>query len=126
MPLAVTIDRSKGLQLDQTALKSGEVLWFVQLPFEARRGDFEGIFGPWDEVFYVEYGSKVLGELYAILVGYAGEPLCGDSFWQVFCGACFCERGEFCSLKCILFNKNPKRPELDAALKFEVNKLQIV
>ena len=45
LPLPVLVDRSKGLKLDQTALKPGVVFGPVELAFKARRRDLEGVFG---------------------------------------------------------------------------------
>ena len=63
LPLPVLVDRSKGLELDQTALKPGVVLGPQQLAFEAGRGDLQGVLGPGDEVFDVEDGAEVLCEV---------------------------------------------------------------
>ena len=92
LPLAIFVDRSKCLEFDEASLKTGEVLWFIQLTLEPGRGDFEGLFGPWDEVFYVEDGAEVLGESGTIFMGYAGEQLCGDAFWKddLCCFRCGC------------------------------------
>ena len=65
MPLPVLVDRSEGLKLDQTALKPGVVFGPEERAFQARRGDLEGVFGPWDEVFYVEDRAEILRELRA-------------------------------------------------------------
>ena len=37
------------------------------------RGDFEGVVGSGDQVFDVEDGAEVAGEVFAVLVGDAGE-----------------------------------------------------
>ena len=44
-----------------------------ELAFEAGRGDFERVVGSGDEVFDVEDGAEVAGELLTVLVGDAGE-----------------------------------------------------
>src|SRR5438132_2480762 len=83
LPLPVAVDRCEGLKLDQTALKPGEVFGPEELSLQTGRGDFEGVLGPWHQVFYVEYGAKILRKQRAILVGNAGEHLDWDALRQI-------------------------------------------
>src|SRR5260370_42657636 len=53
LPLPVLVDRCEGLEFNQAALKPGVVFGPVELAFEARRGDLQGVLCAWDEVFYV-------------------------------------------------------------------------
>jgi hypothetical protein len=82
LPLPVLVNRCEGLKLDQTALKPGEVFGPEELSFQTGRGDLEGVLGPWDQVFYVEYGAKILRKLRAILVSNTGEHLDRDALRQ--------------------------------------------
>ena len=75
LPLLVLVDRSEGLKLDQTALKPGEVFGPEELALQSRRGDLQGVFSAWDEVFYVEYGAEVLCKGCAVFVSDTGEHL---------------------------------------------------
>jgi len=61
LPLPVLVDRSKGLEFDQTALKPGEVFGPEELSLQARRRDLQGVLRPRNEVFDVEYCATPFG-----------------------------------------------------------------
>ncbi len=71
--MTVALNGLKGLDLDQVAFKTLEVLRLGELAVEAGGTGFEQVLGTGDQVFDIELDAEVAAEGGAVLVSDAGE-----------------------------------------------------
>ncbi len=124
--MAVIVDWGEGLNFDQAALETVVVGGLEELAFEARAADFERVFGAGDQVFDVENGAKVAGEVGAVFVGGSGKGFDRNTFGKagffVRCGL-FSEFGAGCG---VFFEEDAEQPVLGAAGELEVHDVKVV